>query len=118
MGAGGWIPVDAQLPPARGAATPLGARPQACSYREPETFRAHLEQWLAEAQDRLEGTREEPPEAQNGASARWLDYEIRTAREEIALLDSARALQPEDGLEQPAAPGQEAKAAILADPEP
>jgi hypothetical protein len=116
-GAGEAIAVDAQLPSARGAATPLRARPQACSYREPETFRAHLEQWLAEAQDRLEERTEDRLEAQNSASARWLEYEIRTAREEIMLLDSSQASQPGAGLEQPAAPGQEAQEATLADPE-
>ena len=96
------IDADARPPRPRGAATRLHARPQACSYRDPETFRAHVEQWLAEAQDRLEDRDEEHGQARRPASAAWVEYEIRTAREEIALLDSSQVSRPDDALERPA----------------
>jgi hypothetical protein len=70
------------------AATP-GGRPQACSYRDAETFRADLGQWLAAARQRLEEASDERGDAPNMAMARWLEYEVRTASEEIALLNSS-----------------------------
>ena len=73
----------------RGGAIPLRARPQASSYRDPETFRSHLEQWLAEAQARLQGMNAPPVRSGNEASITWLEYEIRTAGEEIALREQS-----------------------------
>jgi hypothetical protein len=83
-------------PRRRGAATPLRARPQASSYHDPETFRSHLEQWLAEAQARPQGMNAPPGRSGNEASSTWLEYEIRTAREEIALLEQSQVPGPKD----------------------
>jgi chromosome segregation ATPase len=69
-----------------GVATVLRPRPQAISFHDPEAFRTHLEQWLAEARPRLQAISASPGRPANKALSQWLEYEIRTAREEIALL--------------------------------
>ncbi len=45
---------------AEAAAMALRPRPQACSCHDPEAFRTHLEQWLAEARSRLQGLARTP----------------------------------------------------------
>jgi len=93
---------------AEAAATALQPRPQACSFHDPEAFRTHLEQWLAEARARLEGLGANPDRPANQALSRWLEYEIRTARDEIALLDREPVPDPGDTVEDPGAVPQPA----------
>jgi hypothetical protein len=68
------------------AAAALQPRPQACSQQDPQAFRTQLEQWLAEARARLQGLSANPGRPPNQALSAWLEYEIRTAREEIDRL--------------------------------
>jgi chromosome segregation ATPase len=78
-----------------GVPTAFRPRPQACSYDDPEAFRTHLEQWLAEARASLQGMSANTNRPANPALSRWLEYEIKTAREEIALL--VQELAPDAG---------------------
>jgi hypothetical protein len=91
---------------AEAAATALRRRPQACSFHDPDAFRTHLEQWLAEARARLQGLGANPDRPANQALSRWLEYEIRTAGEEIALVDRGPASSPCDQAEEWAPPPQ------------
>jgi hypothetical protein len=75
-------------------AAALRPRPQACSYDEPEAFRTDLEQWLAEARPRLQAMSANPGRPANPTFCQWLEYEIRTGREEIALLVQEPAENP------------------------
>jgi chromosome segregation ATPase len=88
----------------RGVAMALPSRPQACSYYDPEAFRTHLEQWLAEARTMSAN----PGRPANPAFCHWLDYEIRTAREEIALVVREQAADRKDATEVTAVPLQPA----------
>jgi hypothetical protein len=89
---------------AEAAATALRPRPQACSFHDPGAFRTHLEQWLAEARARLQGLGANPDRPANQTLSRWLEYEIRTASEEIAVVDPERALSLRDPAEESSAP--------------
>ena len=91
-----------------GAATALRPRPQACSHQDPEAFRTLLEQWVAEARARLQGMSSNPGRPANPALSLWLEYEIKTAREEIARLVHERAPNPGDQAEESAVPLQPA----------
>jgi hypothetical protein len=86
----------------------LRPRPQAGSCHEPEAFRSQLEQWLAEARARLQGLGANPDRAANQTLSRWLEYEIRIASEEIAVLDRERAMRLRDQADEPAAGPQPA----------
>jgi hypothetical protein len=88
---------------AEAAAMALRPRPQACSFHDPEAFRTHLEQWLAEARARLQGLGANSDRPANQTLSRWLEYEIRIASEEIAVLDRERAMSLRDRAEESAA---------------
>ncbi len=66
--------------------TSLRPRPQANSYHDPAIFRDHLEQWVGEALAALQVPTEpaDRVRSKNPAWADWLEYEIRTARQEMA----------------------------------
>jgi hypothetical protein len=93
---------------AEAAATALRPRPQSGSFPDPEAFRTHLEQWLAEARARLQGLSANPDRPANQTLSRWLEYEIRIASEEIAVLNRERAMSLRDQAEESAAPPQPA----------
>jgi hypothetical protein len=93
---------------AEAAAMALRPRPQACSSLEPEAFRSQLERWLAEACGRLQGLGANPDRAANQTLSRWLEYEIRIASEEIAVLNGERAMSLRDQADASAAAPQPA----------
>jgi chromosome segregation ATPase len=92
----------------RGAATALSPRPQACSYEDPEAFRTHLEQWLVAARAKLQSMSANPGRPANPAVCQWLEYEIRTARDEIGLMAREREASREDTTDESAVPLQPA----------
>jgi hypothetical protein len=78
-------PITTRTTPKKERGRPsLTPRPQASSYQDPAGFRDHLERWIAEALTRLQSMNGDAGQPGNPAWAAWLEYELRTAREEIA----------------------------------
>jgi chromosome segregation ATPase/DNA-directed RNA polymerase subunit M/transcription elongation factor TFIIS len=89
--------------PGRGR-TSLRPRPQASSYRDPERFRDDLEQWVAAARATLQGLVANAGRSGSPAFPDWLEYEIRTAREEMAFAFQEPPPGPTDPAEGSAVP--------------